>query len=92
MKTIGFKTTKIDVYRKSQGKWQLGPQKGKQWVSINEGYIYVALPTYRAYWIISKMKIKAKFNDKTRTMSIRSYKIRFHSPKEYEKAKMVNNY
>jgi hypothetical protein len=34
--------------------------------------------------------MKAKFNDKNQTLSIGSYKIRFHDAKEYKKSKIVN--
>lgn len=79
--------------KRSSTDWEENPpgQKKEYWVDIEPGYIYLSWMGGRAYWILSKMepadRPNIRANDRTFTIWINSYGIRFLRPKDYEYAK-----
>lgn len=82
----------LDIKRSSTG-WLLKKSKlGKyNWASISKGYLYLAYPKGRAYWILTNFCEKdlplITSNDKTLTISVSSFKMRFKRTADYNWAK-----
>tara|TARA_Y100000591_G_scaffold333389_1_gene376970 strand:- start:6508 stop:6843 length:336 start_codon:yes stop_codon:yes gene_type:complete len=61
------------------------------WVSIKDGYIYIARDKGRSYWLLSNIPLNARpniyFNDKTKTIRIGTNKIVIKSQLKYNEAK-----
>lgn len=96
----GRKVTNISVKRSSTG-WERNNAKVKShWVHLAPGYVYLSFRCCRAYWIfrnIAKHPLvrmpKLKFSDRTQTVWINSFGIRFDYAKDYKYAcKCLSDY
>ena len=86
------KFNKIWVKRSTTGWEENKPnQKKEYWVDIKPGYVYLSWLGGRAYWILNNIEPASRpiirGNDRTFTIWINSYGIRFERPSEYEYAK-----
>ena len=63
----------------------------KGWVSINDGYIYIARNKTRSYWVLSNIRPKKRpiirFNDKNQTIYIGRNKIVITYSRIYKQSK-----
>lgn len=85
----------VSVKRSSTG-WvanDLGVPNRKKgiWVAISPGYVYLSFKRGRAYWLLCNMppctRPKIKSVDRTKTIWLNTYGIKFNKPSEYEYAK-----
>ena len=65
--------------------------QNKAWVTISNGYIYIARDKGRSYWIMPNIPLNERpiiyFNDETKTIRIGTNKIIIKSPSKYNEAK-----
>ena len=63
----------------------------KGWVSINDGYIYIARNKTRSYWVLSNIRPNKRpiiqFNDKNKTIRIGRNKIVIKYSRIYKQSK-----
>ena len=90
---VVMRFSEIAVKRSSTG-WQQNP-KGKWrqiWLDISKGFVYLSYASFgRTYWVLSKMKPsqrpRIRANDRTQTIWINTYGIRFTRKSHYNYAK-----
>src|SRR5688500_1669190 len=85
--------------KRSSTAWERNiPGKKKSiWIHISKNFVYLSWPEKRTYWVFDNMiragmsLPKIKFSDRTSTMWINSYGVRFDKAKDYENAKIILN-
>ena len=84
MTKLKFTKSTADIYASNK-------LQKKGWVSINDGYIYIARDNGRSYWLFRNIPPEERpvihFNDKTKTIRIGTNKIVIKSPSKYIEAK-----
>lgn len=93
------KITNIEVKRSSTD-WERNMTRTKLiFVDIADGYVYLSYTKGRTYWVLrnfrrlNKPLPKIKLSDRTKTLWINSFGIRFFAEKDYKFAKKcVNKY
>lgn len=70
-----------------------GELQKKGWVSVSDGYIYVARDVGRSYWILKNIEHAKRpviaFNDGDRTIRIGGNRIIVHGCTDYERVKAM---
>jgi hypothetical protein len=83
------KVIKDITLKRSSADWQRNvPGKKKNiWIHISKNFVYLSWPENRAYWVFDNMiragvtLPKIKFSDRTNTMWISSFGVRFDKAK-----------
>lgn len=70
-----------------------GELQKKGWVSVSDGYIYVARDKGRSYWILHRIEPAKRpvitFNDAARTFRIGGARVVVHGCTDYERVKAM---
>ena len=83
----------VKLTRSTSNLYASGELQKKGWVSVSDGYIYIARDRGRSYWILSNIEPARRpvisFNDDTRTIRIGGNRIVVHGCTDYERAKAM---
>lgn len=83
----------IKLTRSNSELYAGGELQKKGWVSVSDGYIYVARDAGRSYWVLHRIEPAKRpnitFSDVERTIRIGGNRIVVHGCTDYERAKAM---